>query len=87
MGATGAGVPSPSTTNRTNADDSTTAPATSGTIPSPRKGGHQSPARHPVSHHGTSTATVPGTHARNTELPTAAADLRIPPPWAPYGGP
>src|SRR5262245_7139416 len=81
-GATGAGVPSPSTTNRANADTSTAVPATTSTAPSTRRGRRWdsgAPGCQSVISHGTSPAMVPGARAKKTALPVAAALLRMAP--------
>src|SRR5262249_19071575 len=75
-GATGAGVPSPSTTNRANADTSMAVPATTSTAPSTRSGTRWdsgAPGCQPVISHGTSPTMVPGARAKKTALPAAAA--------------
>src|SRR5258708_6625856 len=79
VGATGAGVPRPSTTNLANACTSTSPPATTSAPPSTLAGGHQLVARQPVSHSGPRPTSVPGASAMNTELPTAATDRRMGP--------
>src|SRR5215213_891524 len=88
----GAGVPTPSTTTRTNALINTTAPAAIRTAPTTRSGvtaqnGRGCRTRQPVSHQGTSPATTPGASAKKTTLPTAAAVLRIRPSSATPQGP
>src|SRR6516164_5123945 len=75
-GATGAGVPSPSTTNRANADTSMAVPATTSTAPSTRSGTRWdsgAPGCQSVISHGTSPTMVPGARAKKTALPAAAA--------------
>src|SRR5258708_33163696 len=79
VGATGAGVPKPSTTTLANACTSTSPPATTSAPPSTLAGGHQLVPRQPVSHRGPRPTTVPGASAMNTELPTAATDRRMRP--------
>src|SRR5690242_468661 len=78
VGATGAGVPRPSATNRAKAWTSTIAPRMSRISPATRTGAH--PASDPrtchrVSHQGTRPATTPGATAKNSTLPTAAVGL------------
>src|SRR5262245_44519935 len=75
-GATGAGVPSPSTTNRANADTSMAVPATTSTAPSTRSGKRcdsGAPGCQSVISHGMSPTMVPGARAKKTALPAAAA--------------
>src|SRR5918999_3574210 len=78
-GATGAGVPRPSTTKRQNACRSTATPAARSTRPATRKGaqyGNGSRTRQPVNAHGTRPATIPGASTRNTRLASAARAFR-----------
>src|SRR5919199_2062539 len=78
--ATGAGVPKPSTTKRTNALTSTISPARSSNPPSTRTGaqyGRGSRACQRVNNHGIRPTTTPGATRKNTALPTAAFRLRI----------
>jgi hypothetical protein len=82
VGATGAGVPEPSATKRTNACTSTTTPAASSTAPATRSGTQAQDGcgwrtRQPVSHQGTRPATTPGASTKNTTLTAAAAGLRM----------
>src|SRR5579872_1615169 len=86
VGATGAGVPRPSATNRAKAWTSTIAPRMSRISPATRTGAQ--PASDPrtchrVSHQGTTPATTPGATAKNSTLPTAAVSLFMPAAQAP----
>jgi hypothetical protein len=78
-GATGAGVPSPSVTNCTNDCMTTSSPAASRIIPSPRMDvqyGVSRRTRQPVNNRGTRPQTTPGPTMKNIALPTAATPLR-----------
>src|SRR3954469_13619017 len=83
VGATGAGVPTPSMTNRTNACSKTTTPGTRITYPTTAmiSGGPATPP--PVSPQGTSPATTPGSTTRKSRLP-AAALRRASRGWSPF---
>src|SRR5918994_7465229 len=79
--ATGAGVPKPSTTKRTNAPTSAITPARSSAPPSTRTGAQYGrgsrTCQPPVNNHGIRPPTTPGANRKNTALPTAAVDLRM----------
>src|SRR3954454_14443189 len=77
VGATGAGVPSPSSTKRTNASSRTTRPAPIIRPPSTRSGVHHVSASQRVRSHGISPATTPGAIMRKAKL-WAAARRRFP---------
>jgi hypothetical protein len=77
VGATGAGVPTPSTTKRTKAWTSTNRPAAIRAAPSTRSAGGVRWASHPVSHHGIRPAVTPGARAKKAALPAAAIALRV----------
>src|SRR6185312_6585035 len=80
VGATGAGVPRPSATNRAKAWTRTIAPRMSMISPATRTGAQWASGPrtcHRVSHQGTTPATTPGAAAKNSVLPTAAAGLRM----------
>src|SRR5918998_2600484 len=85
--ATGAGVPRPSTTKRTNAPTSTISPATSSAAPNARTGiqyGRGSRAcQPPVNNHGIAPATTPGANRKKSALPSAAVGLRMAMPHFP----
>ena len=72
-GATGAGVPMPSTTKRANAWISTAAAHTVTNAPISRQPSHDGSPDQPVTAHGIAPATTPGANAKNRELPAAAA--------------
>src|SRR5215468_7248753 len=81
-GATGAGVPTPSVTKRTNADTTTAAPATISAAPTIRSSTPTGPspsgsgrACQPVMTHGRYPAKTPGARTRKTALPIAAPRL------------
>src|SRR5215207_1906132 len=65
-------------TKRANGESSTTMPAATRTAPAARIGTHGAGSRtsQPVSSHGTSPATTPGTRTRKTSVPSAAPALR-----------
>src|SRR4051794_21325299 len=82
VGATGAGVPAPSTTKRAKACSSAATPATTSAAPRMTSQVGGSFERQPVSSHGTTPPMTPGATTRNTRLPRAALRLRT----GPLGG-
>src|SRR5918994_1954535 len=73
VGATGAGVPIPSTTNRANACRRTPTELARITPPASRRGIQSAlSTSHRVSSHGITPATTPGARRRKTTVPTAA---------------
>src|SRR5690349_13367469 len=85
VGATGAGVPRPSATNRAKAWTRTIAPRMSMISPATRTGAQWASGPrtcHRVSHQGTTPATTPGAAAKNSALPAAAVGLRTLAPQA-----
>src|SRR5215813_2482193 len=79
-GATGAGVPMPSVTNRANAWRSTAVPQMIRSAPNARngsQGANGSQSRQRVSHQGTTPATKPGARTKKIKLPNAATALRM----------
>src|SRR5262245_53900570 len=77
VGATGAGVPRPSRTKRTNALTRRGRATTRSTAPSTRTGAAIGWLSHRVNHHGTSPTTTPGASAKKSALPSAARRRRM----------
>src|SRR6185295_8808551 len=77
VGATGAGVPSPSRTKRTKSLARLGTATRTSTAPAIRTTGGAGLILHRVSHHGSTPATTPGARAKNSALPSAARRSRI----------